>query len=466
MHSPSVFETVFQKKISRRDFIKYSSGMALVSSPLINFAGCNVFNNRPDRPTETGCLKDAAIVSKLNEDLVFEKTSLSGIPLNNRIFRSATAMGLAEKKGTPTIESVEKHVELARGGVGCIITEGVAVQKNGVHAYLNPLLFDGDEFIDDYKKLTRAVHTHNTPIIMQAFHAGRQTRSVNTGFPTVAPSAIIDNYYNEKKPQELSDTQIEEIIDHFVSAIERAQKAEFDGVQINAAHGYLLSGFLSPAMNQREDQWGGSSENRFRIIRKIFENSRKRVGNFPILIKINAYDDQSEGMRLDESIKIAQKLQNVGCDAIEVSCGVRDDGFSTVRVPQLYLESMIKHSFRLKDQPLIAKKIMTHVLPLMVHRYDPIYNYNVCAAREIKKHVTIPIIVVGGIRDIGAITQVINEHMADYIAMSRPFIIEPDLVNNFKTKKQSSSECLSCGLCAVTMEDMTTQCHYGDTSGV
>ncbi len=114
------------------------------------------------------------------------------------------------------------------------------------------------------------------------------------------------------------------------SSIELAKSAGFDGVQIQASHGYLLSEFLSPRLNRRTDDWGGNTENRFRIIREIISESRKRVGDFPLLVKISAYDTDEGGMRIEESIKIAKLLEEAGCDALEISCG-NLNGFDTIR---------------------------------------------------------------------------------------------------------------------------------------
>jgi 2,4-dienoyl-CoA reductase-like NADH-dependent reductase (Old Yellow Enzyme family) len=164
---------------------------------------------------------------------------------------------------------------------------------------------------------------------------------------------------------------------------------------------------------------------------------------------------------VEETLKIASMLQDVGCDGIEVSCGVLDDGFSAIRVPELPVEPALKFSFRFKNQNYIVKKIIPYIVPLLFNTYEPIHNYNVCAAQEIKQSVNIPVIVVGGFRKLNDIEQIIGGGMADYVAMSRPFIIEPDIVNKFRTQSQTSSECISCGYCIVALEEMPAQCFYG-----
>jgi 2,4-dienoyl-CoA reductase-like NADH-dependent reductase (Old Yellow Enzyme family) len=450
-------ESLVEKFFSRRDFLRYSS-IALMASAIPKVIGCSTYQPRQD------CQRQIYEGQKRIHQEIFKSSLLSNIKLKNRIIRSATTQGLGDKQGRPTDALAEIYAELSQGGVGAIITGLAAVQKNGAPGIPGGLMIDKDEYIDDYKKLSKLVHRDNTPIIMQIAHCGRQTRRAITGEGTVAPSAITDNYYNEETPRELTELEIKEIIENFILAIDRARKAGFDGVQLHAAHGYLLSEFLSPNMNQRTDKWGGTIENRFRIIKEIYKGARKRVGDYPIIIKVSAYDYQANGLRVEETIEIASMLQDVGCDGIEVSCGVVDDGFSAIRVPELPVEPALRYSFRFKNQYYIVKKIIPFIAPLLISTYEPINNYNVCAAQEIKRNVDIPIIVVGGIRKLNDIEQIIGGNMADYVAMSRPFIIEPDIVNKFRTQSQTSSECISCGYCIVALEEVPAQCFYGQLS--
>jgi 2,4-dienoyl-CoA reductase-like NADH-dependent reductase (Old Yellow Enzyme family) len=444
-----------QPVFTRRDFIKYSSMItaAMAMPGLLN--GCASFKPRQD------CLAQIGQTKSHRSDAVFAPARIGSITVRNHILRSATTLGMAEKDGRPKPELINAYVELCEGGVGAIITGGLGVQKNGRLGSNYTYLFHQDDYIPDYRRVTDRVHAHNTPIIAQIAHGGRQTRRAVTGEATVAPSPITDAYYNEETPRELTELEIREVIQNFISTIERTQKAGFDGVQLHAAHGYLLSGFLSPATNKRTDQWGGSTENRFRIIREIFQGARKKVGDYPILIKINAYDHQSDGMRVSESVRIAVMLQEAGCDAIEASCGMGADGFSTIRVPEIPAEAILAFSFRYKDSNPVIKTILPVLAPVLVKRHEPLFNYNVCAAQEIKGQVTIPVIAVGGIRRLPDIEQIIGNGMADFVAMGRPFIIEPDIVNKFKTEGGQASACINCGYCLLAIEQGETRCFYG-----
>jgi len=449
-----------EHRLNRRDFIRLSSA-ALVSVSLPYTSGCSMF--RPGPPVQPGneCLQPGFAISDATHAQVFENSKIGSIPMRNRILRSATTMGMGDGNGLPTESLVNTYIELAEGGVGAIITGMACIQKNGAIPIKTGLMIDSDEQIATYRNVTETVHKHNTPIIMQIAHSGWQTRSAITGHPPVAPSAIRHPLFDEDLPHELTESEIQEIITNFVKAIERAKGAGFDGVQLHGAHGYLLSGFLSPHMNQREDQWGGSLENRFRIIREIYEKSRKKVGAYPIMIKISAYDFADDGMRIEESVEIAKMLEDAGCDAIEVSCGAAD-GFSTLRASEFPTDAVLKCTSKFKDANIITKTLLPFILPYAVPLRTPIDNYNVCAANEIKQRVNIPVIVVGGIRRSSDIQQIISRGMADYVAMSRAFIIEPDIVNKFKDKLQAESECISCCYCLVCMEDNPVQCYYGE----
>ncbi|MBN1995340.1 MAG: NADH:flavin oxidoreductase [Anaerolineae bacterium] len=392
---------------------------------------------------------------------IFQAYHLAGVKLNNRILRSATHEGLGDETGLPLPQLTKKYVSLAKGGVGAIITGEMIVQGNGGSSYYGDLKIDRDESIESYRKLVEAVHAYQTPIFAQLTHCGRQTRSKVTGQKPVAPSAIRDKHYNEEIPKELAEAEIEEIIGSFVAAISRARAAGFDGVQLHAAHGYLLSEFLSPYMNRRADKWGGSLENRFRIIWEIFDRAKAATGDYPLIIKINAYDGRKNGMRLEEAVKIAEKLQDCGCAAIEVSCGVREDNFLTMKNASNPVEAVFNYSFKCKNIPALLKPILKRSLRKRFAPTPPIRLYNVPAAQTIKTAVSLPVIVVGGIRTLDEIQDIISNHKADLVSLSRPFILEPTLVQKFKSGKQTEAKCISCCHCALGIEEEPLRCYYG-----
>lgn len=391
-------------------------------------------------------------MEKINK--VFDPVTLAGITFPNRIIRSATYEGMSDENGKPTEQLMKKYTALAKGGVGGIITGFIGVNEQG-RSGSHMALLNSNENIHAYKELTQKLHDSGTPIIAQLNHCGGQTKEENTGMPVIAPSKISDY-----KAKEMTKAEILEVIEAFVQGIKNAKEAGFDGVQIHIAHGYLLSEFVSPRMNRRTDEWGGNTENRFRIVKTIFEKARKEVGNYPIIAKINGYETLKNGISIGESVKIAKLLEQVGCNAIEVSNGTIKAGLATMRgnVPW---QMIVAQNDRLNKMPRFAKSIIGTVAEKAFPQPQPKSLYNLDAATAIKNEVNIPVIVVGGITNINEIEDIINQNKSDLVSLCRPFILESDLVNKFKAGKQTQSKCIQCNFCIIGVEKAPLRCYYG-----
>ena len=393
---------------------------------------------------------------------VFENSSIAGMKLKNRIIRSATHEGMGDKDGRPMADLTGLYVKLAQGGVGAIITGYAAIQKNG-RTMLNMRMFDRDELIDDYKQMNTQLSEYSVPVILQIAHGGGQTNRHVIGEQSVAPSP--HNYpLFSSMARELSENEIAEIIDNFVLAIERSKKAGFSGAQLHAGHGYLLHEFLSPHLNMRKDRWGGSTENRFMILGEIIHKARERVGNFPVMAKFSAYDGDDNGIRIDEGIKIAELFQKTGFDAIEVSSGGSEDGYNATRVPEISMDAAFALTPWMRSLSMEKKELLREMAPHVIKLHFPLYNFNVEAAARIKENVDIPIIVVGGIRRLQDMENIISGNKADYVSMCRPFIIEPGIVNKFKSGVQDESKCINCGYCLMGVAGAKLKCYYGKVS--
>ncbi|NTV05668.1 MAG: NADH:flavin oxidoreductase [Chlorobiaceae bacterium] len=391
----------------------------------------------------------------------FCSATISGILLQNRLIRSATHESMAESSGAPSAAHEKLYTDLAKGGSGAIITGYAGVQQDGRTSFPGMLMMHNDTLIPAYRQLTDSVHRHGTPIILQLAHCGRQTRSAITGMKTVAPSALKDLIFNEERPQELDEQGIEAIIRSFVSAAGRARKAGFDGVQIHMSHGYLLAEFLSGYTNRRRDRWGGSTENKFRIVSEIFRRIKEEQGSFPVLAKINGFDHRRGGMRADEAVEIARLLESSGCSAIEVSSGTVEEGLSIMRGPRFPSEALLACNFRFKSMPVTLKQVTAPLLRLAMPSPKPYRNYNLETAKAIKKAVSIPVIAVGGIHTLEDISAAIESGSADFVSMSRPFVIERDIVRKLQTGKQNASRCIMCNYCAIMIEGGPLRCWYG-----
>jgi 2,4-dienoyl-CoA reductase-like NADH-dependent reductase (Old Yellow Enzyme family) len=399
--------------------------------------GCSKSVNYPSND----CLAEFGSVSTAAGKKVFETASFGPIKVRNRLVRSATTFRTTDEFGRPTQKLLDVYSELGQGGVGTIIT---GMGDSG-------LLLDDETFRDEdmdvHRKVPQVIHQYGAAAIQQISHKGSQIKGSSD-----------ESLYSLNR---LSDLEIEQLIQQFVKNNDRSRQVGFDGVQLHGAHGYLLSEFLSPAQNRRTDKWGGSTENRFRIIGEIIKRSKEKHSDFPIFIKLNGYDFQENGMREPEAVKIAKLLEKAGCDGIEVSCGIGRDGFSTVRMPELPVDAL-QELTPLREKSSIAKLILSMIARYRITSYTPLHNYNVCAASEIKKNVNIPVIVVGGIRSLQDMQTIVGNNLADFVSMGRPFIIEPGIANSLKNKSQTESGCIDCGFCLLSASINDVRCYYGE----
>ncbi len=343
----------------------------------------------------------------------FESTEINGMELANRFVRSATWEGMATQNGACTPALVDLMSGLARGGVGLIITSHAYVRTDG-QAGLRQLGIYNDSLIEGFQSMTKAVHDLGSRVVLQLAHGGLYADPKLTEQALLAPSRLEGV---RKAPQrEMTEEVILEVVESFGSAAYRARESGFDGVQIHAAHGYLLSQFLSPKFNKREDDYGGLLENRTRALLEVLRRLKTEVGNdFPILVKMNSEDFVDDGLSLEDAVKVGSMLQEGGIDALELSGGTPLSGkLGTIR-----------------------KGIKSEE--------DEAYFQD--AAKAFKTVLQIPLILVGGIRSIQVAEKLLREGTADYISMSRPFVREPSLVKRWASGDLRRAGCLSDSLC-------------------
>lgn len=390
----------------------------------------------------------------------YEACELKGVKMPCRIVRSATHEGMADENGKPTGQLAKLYERYAKGGMGLIITGYMGISQQGKCPLYNMAMINSDELIPAWREITDRVHAHGTPVFAQIAHSGRQTRQKITGEKTVAPSRIRDFLYWENAPHKLTDNEIHKICDDFAEAALRVKKAGFDGVQLHCAHGYLLHGFLSPHTNKRRDKWGGSLENRFRIVGEIIEKTRGKVGDFPIIVKISSQEKDRDGITLDIAVATAKLLEESGIDGIEVSCGRASEGFNMSRGGFPYA-MMCADNFRFEGFPKAIFPLLKPFMKALFKSPQPIFNYNVDAAERIKNAVSIPVIVCGGIRTAVDIASILNTGKADFVSLSRPLILEPNLVNKLKSGEQTVARCINCNFCLMGAERRPLRCYFG-----
>ena len=256
--------------------------------------------------------------------MLFETTEINGMTLRNRFIRSATWEGMAEETGECSPRLINEMARLAQGGVGLIVTGHAYVREDGQAGPRQLGIYD-DALIEGLRGMTEAVHKEGCCIVIQLAHAGLTANAKLTGHIPVAPSQV-DN--SAKTPRKvLTKEDIQEIVEAFGKAALRAKEAGFDGVQLRPAHGYLLNQFVSPAFNIREDAYGGSVENRARVLLEILQRIRSSFGpGYPIMIKLNNQDYLENGLTLEDSMQIGRLLEKGGADAIELSGGTFASG--------------------------------------------------------------------------------------------------------------------------------------------
>jgi 2,4-dienoyl-CoA reductase-like NADH-dependent reductase (Old Yellow Enzyme family) len=314
-----------------------------------------------------------------------------------------------------------------------------------------------DRMIPGLQRLAEAVHHEGGKIVFQMVHAGRQTMKALIGDTPMAPSSKGRDQIFMVKPREMNEKDISDVIGAFGDAARRAVKSGADGVQIHAAHGYLINQFLSPFFNERRDQWGGTEANRFRILREIIGAVKENVSReTAVMLKMNVNDyTPRAGITPPIAANYAEWIDTVGIDGLELSCGTLGYSmFNMVRgeVPVAELVSGFPWWRKLLGKPILGR---------LKGKYDLQEGYNLDAARTIKPRLKrTALLVVGGFRNKEHMEQIIDQGTADLISMCRPFIREPFLVERIKRGKKDSASCISCNRCfAAVANDMPLRCY-------
>jgi len=346
---------------------------------------------------------------------LFAPVQIGNLELRNRLVRSATAESLAtEPEGQATAAQARLYRELARGGVGLIVTGHAYVDPRG-KAHPEMLGAYSDELIPGLRTLAEAAHTEGGRIALQINHGGRQcdSRSVPE---QLAPSAV--PAANGRMPREMTPAEIAEAVDGFGQAARRAQLAGFDAVQIHGAHGYLVGQFLSPHTNRRTDAWGGDPRRRLAFLAAVCEAVRGQVGpEFPVLCKFGMMDNLElvpDGLTPEEGASIVAQMAGLGLDAVEISGGYGGKGDFNGR---LGVGSKVDEAY-----------------------FRPL-------ARLAKAATHLPVILVGGLRRRATMDEVLAAGDADLIALCRPLIREPDLPNRLRSGAATAAACISGGRC-------------------
>lgn len=325
-----------------------------------------------------------------------EKLELrSGTVLRNRICKASMNEALATPDGRVQDTHVSLYNAWADSGASLLITGNMMV--DGKHMN-EPLVVDAllDANMDGLRKWAATGKRTNTQIWPQLNHPGKQSPKMVNDAP-VAPSVVPIPNDMFVPPRELTDSEIEDIIDRFAEAAARLEKAGFGGVQLHGAHGYLIGQFLSPHHNRRTDKWGGSFDNRFRFVEEIYKRTRARTGpGFNVGIKINSSDFQKGGFTEEDSINVAKRLDQLGIDLIEISGGSWENPVNRKGKAEVKKESTVKREAYFLDY-----------------------------AEKVKSQIDCPLVITGGFRSAVGMAQALATGAIDMAGVARPFAVDP-----------------------------------------
>ena len=336
----------------------------------------------------------------MTENLLFTPITLpNGTTIKNRFFKSAMSEGMGTRDFQPKKNIATLYKRWAEGGTGLIITGNIMVDPKGT-AEPGNIVFDKNSNMEILKDWAKQGQQHGAKVMVQLNHPGKQVPKT-IAKETVAPSTIpLGNGLNKlfSTPRALTTSEVEELVQKFVTSAKVAKEAGFSGVQIHAAHGYLISQFLSPHDNRRTDKYGGSLENRMRFLKEIYLGMREELGkDFTIGIKINSTDFKEDGLTEEDSLKTIIELANLGLDFVEISGG-------TYERP-----AMMGATSKSTNQVFFAEY-----------------------SKKLKQKIEIPVVVTGGIRSINAMNTLLNDNTTDFIGIARPLTIDPNIPNKIK----------------------------------
>ena len=337
-----------------------------------------------------------SILAAAGERRIFSSGRIGNLRLKNRLVRSATSEN-AFRDGIMTDEGIAIYRALGQGGAGLIITGNMAAMSGGRYTDLQTCIYD-DRFIPSIRPIADAVHAarNGCKVLAQITHTAPEGQLAD---PIAASAKPRPSW--KRQPRAMTTQEVEEMTGQFAQAIRRAKAAGFDGVEIYAA-GYLLGSFLSPYTNTRTDRFGGSLQNRVRVIADLVSKARKLVGgDFPILVKLNCDDGLEGGTNIDTFPAVASQVEKAGVAAIDVIGPVsKAEGESY----------FLKYAQKLR--------------------------------------VKVPVILTGGNRNVDRLEQILQAGPPDFVAMARPLIREPDLPARWQARKgDPGAACISCNRC-------------------
>ncbi len=402
-------------------------------------------------------------------DVIFEPLQFRNLSVKNRLFRSNISGRFDNYDGSGSQARLNWEESFARGGVGAIISSFCPVHIRG-RILPNYAMIDSDDKIPFWRKVGEAVHRHDCKYILQLSHSGRQRDNPgveNFKYKALSSTSRMDTFHG-LLCEAMTIQQIKETIRHFAEGARRAREAGLDGVELHASHGYLITQFLSSAINDRKDEYGGILRNRAAFLLEIIQAIRQEVGNdYHLQAKLNAVDFanalypwEKKGNTLEEGIQVAQWAEEAGVDAIHVSIGsifphplLPPGGFPPDELNWWYGTMISSGVLGYFNYTMFHFRILRPIFTALWSRTKkthPIEAVSSEYCREVKKNVTVPIINTGGYQDAKVIRRVISEGYTDAVSIARPLIANRDLPKVFESGRDLPERpCTFCNRCLV-----------------
>ncbi len=375
--------------------------------------------------------------------MLFTPGKIGDVEVKNRFVHAATYSCMAEEDGKVSDALLKRYGRLARGDVGLIIPGVMNVHPYGRGPYRAIGIYE-DRMVEGLRRLTETVHAEGARIFFQLHHAGRQTKKEIIGRTPMAPSTNIWDPLYLVKPREMTNDEIWESIEAFGEAARRAAEAGADGVHIAASGGYLINEFLSPFHNRRKDEWGGSDGKRFRFLSEVMKKVKAALpAGMALTVKLTANDYTPwKGITTPLAARYAAWLAEMGIDGLEIASGTVV--FSNLRIwrGEVPVKELVS------GVPAWQKPFAWLMLKSWAGKFDLEEGYNLEDAKVIKPAAgKASFILVGGLRRLSHMEEIVENGWADFVALSRPLIREPSLVKKFREGKSEAASCVSCNKC-------------------
>jgi 2,4-dienoyl-CoA reductase-like NADH-dependent reductase (Old Yellow Enzyme family) len=411
-------------------------------------------------------------------DPIFQPLRFRNLEVKNRVFRSSISGRIDNYNGSGTQARINWEAKFARGGVGAIISAHVPISVRG-RILPNYAHIDRDERIPFWRRLGERVHQYDCKFILQLSHGGRQQDIAgveNLGKRALSSTDRPDPFHG-LPCRRMTVREIHQTVQDFAAGARRAREAGLDGVELHACNGYLITQFLSSGINDRKDAYGGTLENRARLLLDIIGAIRKEVGDdFHLQVKISAVDHNNaiifwdrKGNTLPESVRVCRWVEEAGADALHVSTGslfphpLNPPGdFPIADVVRNYDTMLSSGVYTFRNYLLFRFPLTTPLMRLLWNRTkgDVVEGVSLDDAAEIKRNVSIPVLCTGGFQTASVIREAIRDGRCDAVAIARPLMANPDLVQVFAEGRDLPERpCTYCNKCLVNVIENPLGCY-------